>query len=88
MRARAERAGYPGRAFAQWARLTLLNKNTQVQRPSKRVALLSVAEAAERCGVSRQQFYVWIKDGKVPTQDLPEGIRVYERDLKTLAKQG
>lgn len=76
---RAKAAGFVGRGFRVWALARLMGLSPRVERPATK--LLSVLEAAEYVGVSRQQFYIWIKTGRVQSWDLPEGLRVAERDL-------
>lgn len=87
MRKRAEKAGYPGRAFPSWARGVLLGKDPAAPRPRKGGEKLSVAQAAEHAGVSRQQVYLWIKRGKLEVYDLPEGMRLDKTDLETFRKK-
>lgn len=81
MRTLAERAGFPGRAFATWARNMLLGKPIELQRPA--TTLLSVAQAAEYCGVSRQTMHGWIETGEIVAYEMPEGLRVPKSELKT-----
>lgn len=78
---RASRAGFPGRGFATWARNVLLGKTARVKRPEENVDLMSAAEAATYCGVSRQQVYAWVQNGDLPFYDLPEGLRLSVADL-------
>lgn len=83
MRAQARREGYPGRAFASWARARLLGEDVEPpERP--RGTLLSAAEAADVAQVSRQQVYMWVDGGELTAYDLPEGMRVRLTNLRAL----
>lgn len=84
IRARAAADGYLGRGFATWARETLLGKEPSIRRPPSKVVLMSVAAVAEQCGVSRQQVYTWINQGKLPHYDMPEGTRIASSDVDKL----
>jgi excisionase family DNA binding protein len=82
MKSRAAKAGFPGRGFATWARAVLLGQKPKTDRPPPNTKLLSAAEAADYCGVSRQQIYVWVQQGEVTGYELPEGLRLAKTELK------
>ena len=89
MRENAAADGYPDRAFAAWARARLLNEYIEPSvAEAPRNKMLSVTEAATYCGVSRQQVYTWINSEQLLAQTLPEGIRVFVRDLKPFKRGG
>ena len=78
---RAAKAGYRGRAWAQWARAVLLGKSLR-DTPMPKGRYVTVRQAAEICGISRQQMYVRIKNGVLECIDTPQGKMVRKAALR------
>lgn len=89
MRTVAARAGYPGRGFQAWARARLLGEDPHANRPAPNIEVLSAQQAADYCGVTRQQVYVWLEKekGTIRRWELPEGLRIAKEDLRPHLRQ-